>query len=176
MKRPESLDKHYDVLHKLSCLPRKMLTLHGSENITEFVLHELCNESCFDLLKAAYFVDNPDFDCFRGVAGLSRAQAPRSFDVWKDIAKFSDHMKSSEFNQQVRSLSRCSLKKEDRSEKELAATIAKDLGMKHYNVCSWTMKHDNHGLLIYEKAQDNHQIDEEHLLNGLSLLSFCPIF
>lgn len=176
MKRPESLDKHYQVLDKLSCLPRKMLTLHGCENITEFVLHELCNERCFDLEKAAYFIDNPDFDCFKGVAGFCRSQAPRSIDVWQNSATFSDHMKHSDFNKKVRSLSRCSLRKGSNSEKEFAATIAKDLGMKHYNVCSWDMKHDNHGLLIYEKAQDTHQINEDYLLNGLSLLSFCPIF
>ena len=77
--KPNSLnDKHIDILDKLCHLPRKILSLHGHDNITELILHELCNEQCFNLEKAAYFIDNPDFDCFKGVAGHCRSQALRS--------------------------------------------------------------------------------------------------
>ena len=56
----EALHSQHNVLNTISRLPRKMLSLKNQENITEFVLHDLCNKKCFNLEKAAYFVDNPD--------------------------------------------------------------------------------------------------------------------
>lgn len=66
--------RHKQVLVCLSCLPHKMLSVHGLSNATEFVLHELCQSSCFNLKKAAYFVDNPDFDRLQGVAGFNKEE------------------------------------------------------------------------------------------------------
>jgi hypothetical protein len=37
------------------------------------------------------------------------------------------------------------------------------------------MKHDNHGLFIYEKNGLDKDIPSDYVLNGLSILSFCPI-
>ena len=45
-------------------------------------------------------------------------------------------MKKSDFNNKVRGLCQCSLRKSHKSEKELACSIAQDLGMKDYKVCS----------------------------------------
>ena len=75
----EEAGRHYTILNTLSKLPRKMLSLKGQENVTEFVLHELCHKNCFNLDKAAYFVDNPDFDCLKGMAGFAplRRMGPR---------------------------------------------------------------------------------------------------
>ena len=56
MERDEILSKHKKMLGSLSCLPKKMLSVHDLDNATEFVLHELCNEGCFNLHKAAYFM------------------------------------------------------------------------------------------------------------------------
>jgi hypothetical protein len=37
------------------------------------------------------------------------------------------------------------------------------------------MKHANHGLLVFERAKNDGSFSQEELLNGASLLSFCPI-
>lgn len=171
------LQRQCAMLGSLAGLPRRMLSLHGVENVTEFVLHDLCQENCFNLNKIAYFVDNPDFNCTKGVAGFSRDEELKSCDIlWNQPKQFSDQMRLSPFNQRVRGLSQCSLKSLSDSHDEVAKNLAQELGFKNYAHCSWGMKHDNHGFVLYEKAnlQDIH-IDD-HILNGLSLLSFCPIF
>ena len=52
--------------------------------------------------------------------------------------------------------------------------IAEQLGMNEFKYCTWDMKHDNHGYLIYQPNEQEIELDD--LLNGLSLLGFCPIF
>lgn len=85
-------------------------------------------------------------------------------------------MKSSPFNQKVRNLSRCSLLHTDEGHKELAAELAHDLGYSNHDFCTWSMKHDNHGFLVYEKANAQEELPHDHIVNGLTLLSFCPVF
>lgn len=175
MKREEVLQRQYEMLDSLSKIPLNILRLHGHQNVTDFVLYELCHERCFNLEKAAYFVDNPDFNCLKGVAGHARTERVNIADIWKDTDNVGHALLESPFNKQVRSYSSSSLKKEA-SDNELACKIAKDLGIKEYGYCSWGSKHDNHGILIYEKAKNDEAVDEERLLSGLSLLSFCPLF
>jgi len=55
--------------------------------------------------------------------------------------------------------------------------VAKGFEFSNPGYYSWDMKHDNHGLLVYEKqAKTGDACLVEHALNGLSLLAFCPIF
>lgn len=178
MERLELLQRQNSVLSYLSGLPRRMLLVHGMDNITEFVLHDLCQERCFNLSKAAYFVDNPDFNCTKGVAGFSRDEKfGNSEAIWTtDQKTFSSYMKESLFNQKVRSLTRCSVKKGKDNHAELAKMLAQDLGFKNYAFCSWSMRHDNEGFVLYEKAVETDTFVDDHIVNGLSLLSFCPIF
>ena len=44
--------KKHAILNHLSTLPQKLLSVHGTENVTEFVLHDLCSAHCFDLTKS----------------------------------------------------------------------------------------------------------------------------
>jgi hypothetical protein len=176
MKPGEIISKcgHSD---SLFWLPRKMIALHGNENVSEFVLHELCQPRCFNLKKAAYFIDNPDFDCLKGVAGINQDEMIAFDDVWQKPEEFSLYMRQSPFNQKVRSLNRSSAKKTSfEADKDLAIDVAHELGIANIGYCSWTSKHDNHGILVFEKNTDQGQVDKEELLNGFSLLSFCPIY
>jgi len=177
MKRDEVSECRIKILHSLSRLPQKMLTAHGRENVTELVLHELANNGCFNFLRAAYLVDNPDFDCLKGVAGFCQAESyqPAGSDVWQDVEKFSNHVQSSPFNQKVRGLIRPSFRRRGASDKEVAGALAGELGMQDHAFHMWDIRNDNHGLLVYETSvKDMH--DLEDLLSGASLLSFCPVF
>ncbi|HRN77819.1 MAG TPA: hypothetical protein PLU71_01150 [Candidatus Dependentiae bacterium] len=175
----EILKRQHAVLNRLSQLPRKMLALKDQGNITEFVLHELCHTDCFDLEKAAYFIDNPDFDCLKGVAGVWRPEVyttPNN-DIWQNPSLFTAHMQGSLFNQKVRDFIRPSLRKSKESDEEIVRMIGQELHMQNPGYYAWDMKHDNHGLLIYEKPyKTGDACDIDMVLNGLSLLSFCPIF
>src|SRR5947207_14497437 len=98
MKSENMMYRHAHVIDNLRRLPRKMLSLHGLDNVTEFVLHELCDKHCFNLQKAAYFIDNPDFDCLKGVVGVSHAELHNIVDIWDNPAIFSEHITKSAFN------------------------------------------------------------------------------
>lgn len=169
------LERQNKMLQNLSRLPRLMINIHGRDNISQFLLHELCSESCFNLRKAAYFVDNPDFNCLRGVAGFSHDQAyPQRDHIWQDPDGFSAHMERSAFNNKVRAISYSSIKQTD--DQALMHNLAKDLGFCQCANCSWNMRHDNFGLLMYEKADPKDTTGDTYLLDGMSLLGFCPIF
>jgi len=177
MKHDERLQRQHEVLKCLSNLPRMVLMLKEHDNIPEFVLHDLSCPACFNLCKVAYFVDNPDFDCLRGIAGFCRDELSfKNKDIWQNPKDFSAAMESSPFNQKVRSVECTSKKRLDASVQELVTELANILGIIQPSACTWNMKHDNYGLLVFEKAAFDDTIADEYLLNGASMLSFCPIF
>lgn len=160
----------------LSQIPRKIILLHERDDVSEFILHDICHEHCFNLDRAAFFVDSPDFDCLKGVVGYSRPEHNESnVPVWQDHCKFADFMSQSEFNKMVRSVLRTSLKKSVIPDEEIAHGLAKELGMKQHEFCSLSLKHDNHGIFLYEGSGEK-DFTLEELLDGLSLLGFCPVF
>ena len=177
MKPENMMNNHAYIIDRLRRLPRKMLLLHGLDNVTEFVLHELASKHCFDLKKAAYFIDNPDFNCFKGVVGFLKEEAFSEGDsIWTSPAAFSLHMRQAAFNKAVRAMSKMSLKNSHTSDEEASASIAHDLGFNNYKCYSWPLRHDNHGLLLVECAPDHDEVVDRHLKNGATLLSFCPLF
>lgn len=162
------------LLQAVSCLPKKMLSMHDRENISEFVLQEL--GMGFELARAAYVIDNPDFDCLKGVAGFDRGQAYVSdSSIWQDPEPFAAHMRTAAYNQQVRNFATSSFIKKGATESDIIKSIAGGLGFKNPSFYAWPVKHDNHGLLLYEKSEQT-QCECDYLLDGLCLLGFCPVF
>ncbi len=177
MERNDSLaERKRAIADLLSSLPRKILGLHGRDNVVEFVLHELGRQECFDLEKAAYVIDNPDFDCLKGVAGFQRPEAySLKSDIWTDPDSFSEHMKQSKYNNEVRCYHRNSGVKNGQKDEAIVKEVAQALGFDKPFYYSWDMKHDNHGILLYEK-RDSADCDCDYLLEGLCLIGFCPVF
>lgn len=170
------LQRQNQMLSYLNSLPRKMLQVHGHDCVADYVLHSLCHEHCFNLAKAAYFVDNPDFNCLKGVAGFSRDEVYDDVHaLWDDPVRFNDVAQNSLFNQKVRSHERVSLKRNDQTYEKVGLEIARDLGLHAPVFCTWEMKHGNHGLLIAQRADETEPLVDDYLVNGASLLSFCPI-
>ena len=177
MEHTNMSQRHKQLLVCLSHLPSKMLSIHGLANITEFVLHELCQSSCFNLKKAAYFIDNPDFDCLQGVAGFSKEEEYRkNDDFWRSPEEFTEHMRSCVFNNKVRSLQRTSIHKVQGSHEHIARDLASQLSFQQpYSMLSWPLKHDNKGMLVFERDDAEEGVDE-FITNGLHFLAFCPVF
>ncbi|BDC34488.1 hypothetical protein Noda2021_04460 [Candidatus Dependentiae bacterium Noda2021] len=177
MERDNRKVNTHDPLKQISYLPKKILSLQEADNLTEFVMHDLCHDHCFKITKAAYLVDNPDFNCLKGITGFSREESyPESQKIWEQPELFTEHMRTSPFNQHVRSLMLCSASKKSAiSDQDMVHSLAENLGMKNHSYCTWNAKYDNHGLFLYEVASDC-VIDKDHLLHGLCLLSFCPIY
>ncbi len=173
MERKNLSPNHEQIFNCLSCLFEKILTHHGKENVIEFVLHALCEERAFNLSKAAYLVDNHDFDCLKGVAGFDKSNLYQANSVWDEADQFTDHMKRCSFNQQVRNILQSSC--HQKAEQDIVKSIAQDLSMDNHAYFSWDVKHDNKALLILEPLSPDHQISKE-LSRGLYLLGFCPVF
>lgn len=169
--------KKQDILHHLCCLPRRMLQLYGRENVAEFILHELGKQNCFNLERAAYIIDNPDFNCLKGVAGYAREEelSLSEKDIWDDPDAFSDHMKNCSFNCKVRELSKESCVKKGLDDKRIVEEVAADLGFENPSFYAWPLKNDNHGILLYQKHEQE-ECDCNYLLDGLCLIGFCPVF
>jgi hypothetical protein len=175
MKPKELLEREICVLNTLSTLPHKIVSLHGkNDNIAEFVLHELSDEKCLNLSKVAYFIDNPDFDCFKGVAGVCRTDVYGPVcNIWSYPEDFSAHMRSASFNNKVRNFVRPSLHRSVGLDKSVTDEIAKNLEFGQYNVHATHAKHDNHVLFLYKKQNDD--LSDDFVVKGLNFLLFCPI-
>lgn len=178
MKPELMMYRHAQIVDNLRRLPRKMLGLHGRDNVTDFVLHELCSADCFNIPKAAYFIDNPHFNCLKGIVGISGEELQGSENIWDNPDQFIEKVAQSQFNQKVRSFNYESRKNRGHSHEQMAEAIAKELGLNDYGFYAWDLKHDNHGFLVCEKnaAQDAEHPHEEIMIDGLSLLSFCPVY
>jgi hypothetical protein len=167
---------HEQLLSYLSNLPRNMLSFYHTGNIVEFVLHELCDESCFNLDKAAYFIDNPDFDCLKGIAGFSLDERYTDHaTIWDNPDRFASHMQKCLFNQEVRRIEQTSLKRSTLSEEQILKALAQKLDLdsttsKYY---IWPIKHGNYGVLIFQRTRESNGIDE-YMPSAFHLLGFCP--
>jgi len=176
MDQGNDLKRHQRVLSCLSSLPRKIITVHELDNVPEFILQDICNEHCFNIIRAAYFIDNPDFNQLKGVAGFCREEAYEVLDgMWEDPEAFSKFMQESKFNQLVRDLLVESIEGNDHMHEQIVKKIAPTLQFKNPAWCSWDLKHYNHGLIIYEKADLSEDVFDEHFINTLYLLGFCAI-
>lgn len=174
MNREQFSPRDCKILLCLSTIPKKMVSVHGAENTTEFVLHELCSNYCFNFHKAAYFVDNPDFNCCKGVAGCCDAESYQEKQKhWQAPAPFSAHMKQAAFNQKVRNIHQASVAKDYVTNVQ---DLARQLDMKNPGYHTWELKNGNKGLLVFEHDPANYDEVKDHLEEGLSLLAFCPIF
>lgn len=167
--------KNYNRIKKISGIPGKIVLLHGRENITEFVLHDLAGKNCFNLSKASYFVDNPDFDHLKGVAGYDGSQSFEQPEaIWTHPDLFTTHMQGAPFNKKVRNVLRPSPKRGCLQAQAIVDEVAQELDMKKPHYFCWDMKHYNHGLFIFEC--DVVEWEQEDLMNALHLLSLCPVF
>lgn len=176
MKRSEMPFQHEKLLRCFTHLPRQILRLNEIDNATEYVLHSLCEEGCLNLQKAAYFIDNPDFDCLKGIAGFSKEEGSNSCDiVLDDTGCFKNHVAQCDYNKTVRTITAPSPKRNGYSPERIIEQFAEKLGMSNPECHSWNIKHDNFGLLIFERDESDERQLHEDFLHGLSILGFCPV-
>ncbi len=171
--------RHKQLLRCFAYLPQQILSLHEIDNATEYVLHSLCHEGGFNLSKAAYFVDNPDFDCLKGVAGFNGDEEVQTCEnVLANKEYFDQHIKNCAFSNKVREINESSIRKSDKSIEETVKRLAELLEIEDPSHYTLTIKHNNFGLVIYEhkasSEEENHE-KQKDLLTGLALLGFCPI-
>ncbi len=163
-----------DLLRQVTSIPTRILRHHDLEGLSGILLHHLCSKECFNLKKAVYFVDNPDFDQLVGIAGFTSEEASVG-NVWDEPQSLSNKMRETAFHKRVRQITHASisLKGEEAAHSTEVQLIAKELGIANPQVYSWQMKHGNHGVLVYD-GSGGESWDTQDLYNAASLLSFCP--
>ena len=126
MKRAEATSHGIDAakMSLIFSLPTEILTLLNTpraDRLTDYIMARICDKQCCDIKKAAFFVNNPDFDCCRGVIGYHAndlegvAVHDESFDR---IARAFD---ASGFNKSVKTFSSSALKKNTQEHIDLMA-------------------------------------------------------
>ena len=171
--KPSSISpQQYELLSRLSSLPKHILALHSSDRLVEMVLGELCDARCFNLKKAAYFIDNPDFDCCRGVAGFNADDhATRPSRLWEAQEAFAQAMEKSAFHRLVKGVQHASITRNNAE--VLVNALAQQLNLVRPAFYAFPIKHDNKGVIIFEA---NEPVHNELFDYGVSLLGFCPVF
>ena len=176
MDASEMSSRHKQLLRCFAYLPQQLLSLHEIDNATEFVLHSLCHEGGFNLSKAAYFIDNPDFDCLKGIAGFNGDEEVNTCEnVLANRDYFDQHISNCAFSKKVRTINESSIRKADKSIEEAVKHLAELLEIEDPSHYTLTIKHNNFGLVIYEQKDAEDHVAQQDLLTGLALLGFCPV-
>ena len=163
------------LLQHLGNLRKMIVHNHELENLSEFVLYDLCNGPAVRVNKAAYFINNPDFNMLRGIAGYHKNESGLH-DSWNHQKQFIAAMKNSAFNQKVRNKLQESFNRGEIFEQYLVRKLADYLEISNPSYHIWNLKHANHGLLVYEASEKQSKEVENHLHDSLYYLSFCPVF
>jgi len=161
-------------LKQLSHIPHKILHHQEQDNLQQTVLHDLCDS--FGIRKAGYFIDNPDFNCMKGVGGYCREDfKAHKTNVWQDPLAFQQYLKDAQFNQTLTRFMHDSFSKEGKEgfdESELRV-LGEQLGLCNPACMHWKMRHGNHGILLYEDDDDREDEQKELFKNFAALLSLC---
>lgn len=169
-------NRRQQVLHRISSLPQKMLMCSEYENLAELVLHDLSHPQCFNLSKAAFFIDNPDFDCLQGVAGIATEEpGVHMANAWEEREQFASQMRSSVFNTLVRSLTGPSMYRSGKHVDEEVTKFIRPLALQKPVWRIFKTKHGNQGIFVFESPEVSHPLVQEDIALGAAFLGFCPI-
>lgn len=168
---------NYDsILQCFTHLPKQILTLHEIDNVSEYVLHSLCQEGCFNFTKAAYFIDNPDFNFLKGIAGFDKTDEIYTCEsIIAEDGSILPEGSNCSYNQKVREISTSSPKRNGETPEKAIERLVETLEMSNPSCHVWNVKHDNFGLLVYECEESTDPKIHEEFLHGLSILGFCPV-
>lgn len=168
---------HLSVIDHIMELPKNILQNHHKDGLADFILHSISGDKGFAFSKAAYLVDNPDFNCLKGISGYCKTSNPK--DCSGDLDGLISNIGSSDYNSKVKTLQHPSLRAKniDLSSPENLKDLSETLGMKNPEIFSWDLKHDNYGLLVFE-SEAPHCCDwKKSLLEKVSsMFGMCSLF
>lgn len=165
-----------ELLTHLFGLPHKILSHHDLDGLAPMVLHELGHSNGLGLSKAGYLIDNPDFNCLKGVAGYCNSECHHhKEDLWSSPHTFVDDMSNAKFHQQLATFNHHSSARMHHDEVDQGAMeeLGRMLGMNNPSCLTWKMKHGNNGILLFEGDEQHLAHRKELLRNVAGLLSLC---
>ena len=173
------LDSHEgQLVSRLLDLPHKILSHDDIEGLQQLVLYELAHDESFGFKKASYLIDNPEFDCLKGVAGYDRDEHAKDLNSnpWDNPRAFLDEAKTAKFHQNVSSFMHTSLCRQGDAagpNNDVIQQLGSKLGMQNSSFITWRMRHGNHGILLFEAGALPHERRRDLLQHFVALLSMC---
>ena len=167
-----NLSQKNSILQIAANIPYKMLEWYKhdcTDNIAKLVLYEVCSKSCFNFKKAAFFVNNPDFQWCRGIIGY---EADGNKPVLDTESAIIDFFEKSPFHATTCSLAESSYMQNNDA---YVKKIAKILHMQEPYFCTLPLKHGNDGLFIYEFFSSVNDDYKEIVQHIIALMGFCPL-
>ncbi len=173
----EAGNSEQELLSMLLDLPNKILNHHEVDGLAQLILHDVAHENHFGLKRASYLIDNPEFDCLRGVAGYVDSECKHhQHDMWTTPHSFAHDMREAAFHNRLLQLEQRSIKRNTKASNHLddVRNIAMDLGMVNPWVYAKDLRHGNHGILIVEEGVKRLDEDDHELLAHISsILGLC---
>jgi hypothetical protein len=158
-------------------LTNKIATHSDFEGLPQMVLHEIGRQENMGLKRASFFIESPDFNCMKGVAGFCKNEASyNGEDLWQDPSSFYQQMSGAQFHSKAKSISRESFSTNEKGEycAEEIKSFGKEIGIENPNYFSWEMKNGNRGILIYEEDGEAQTENSKEVLEHIStLLGLC---
>lgn len=165
------------LLSMLLDLPNKILNHHEVEGLAQLILHDVSHNQHFGFKRASYMIDNPEFDCLRGVAGFVNDECRHHHeDLWTNPHAFVHDMREAEFHNRLIQMASKSIKRsaKDSNHLDIVRNVAYDLGMSNPWVYAQDLRHGNHGILIVEEGVKRLDEDDHELLAHISaILGLC---
>jgi hypothetical protein len=179
-KTLHGIDSHDGTLVvQLLELPHKILAHNDIDGLEQIVLHELGHDHHFGLSKAGYLIDNPEFDCLKGIAGYCKGECHlHKEDLWQEPHLFAGDMQEAPFHQKVSHFLDASISRKNDGSAftgDSLVALAENLGMHNPGFLTWKMRHGNNGILLFEEGDSlEHTARRRDLLNHFAaLLSLC---
>lgn len=150
-----TLYSHLSVVDDLIEIPQNILRFNHRPELIDFVLQKISNEKCFSFHRAAYLVDNPDFNFLKGICGFCKNSNPANVSTIND--ELLEQISRSEYNNKVKNFQNISLKANNRDIRnpETLAELSNALNIPEPQVYSWDLKNNNFGILIFKSELDH---------------------
>lgn len=168
-------------------LPLRILSNYDKE-LAHLVLYQLGHDHHFGLESAAYLIDNPDFDCLQGKAGITRGECFFASDeLWHKPSEAYQSITKTPFNTKVCEFTTGSLARNAESKisehmgnirsvkSSSLQAIGSLFGLGNSECIAWPLKHGNFGILLFDRNQSFDQKHQQLFMEALALLGFCPI-
>lgn len=152
-------DNNFDIFSCLIQLPKQILSHSNVEGLHGLILKYLASKKFFNFDKAAYFLDNPSFNCSKGIAGFHLKDFKDDeewLDLWECPEKQNKCIEKAEYNQKIKNLSCNSLSiLAKKSEQSLLNFAKQKLEIKQPSFLFSNVKNGNVGILFYEDNKKN---------------------
>jgi len=152
-----------ELVSDLLKIPQHILMHSHILGLADLLVGNLSSKRYFNLKKSAYLLNNPEFDCIKGISGVEHQDLGDWDNHWDNPLDKIEKLSNSLFNQKIKNLNSCSLLKhsEEQNTESLIKFAEDQFGFKQPAFISWQGKHGNHGIFFCEPIEERETFAEK---------------